>query len=221
MRFVVRRWSPPAKKAFTQRHLRGIPRKANRRTRQGRRCLPACGKSPGTARRWMAARVLARIQGVTSEHFEIRPANEADRLPMARLFAAVAEERNGIAAEPPVDIERRAARWELDRTFVAVGSREVVGLIFVIESGFGFGEIAMLVAADWRARGVGTALVETAIEWARAQGLHKLTLSVFPHNEAAIGLYRKLGFTEEGRHPKHIRRTNGELWDLIDMGLPL
>jgi hypothetical protein len=69
---------------------------------------------------------------------------------MAHLFAAVAEERDGIAAEPPVDVERRAARWELDRTFVALEAGEVVGLIFVIESSFGFGEIAMLVAADWR-----------------------------------------------------------------------
>lgn len=65
------------------------------------------------------------------------------------------------------------------------------------------------------------ALVAAAIEWARARGLHKLTLSVFPQNEAAIGLYRKFGFLEEGRRIKHIRRANGELWDLIDMGLLL
>lgn len=158
---------------------------------------------------------------MTRDGFEVRPADEDDRLPLAQLFAAVAEERDGIAAEPPVDVERRAARWELDRTFVAIGAGELVGHIFIIESGFGFGEIGMLVAADWRGRGVGTALVEAAIEWAKARGLHKLTLSVFPHNEAAIGLYRKFGFIEEGRHPKHIRRANGELWDLIDMGLPL
>jgi RimJ/RimL family protein N-acetyltransferase len=68
---------------------------------------------------------------------------------------------------------------------------------------------------------VGTALVIAAIEWAQARGLHKLTLSVFPHNEAAIALYRKFGFVEEGRLIKHIRRDNGELWDLIEMGLLL
>jgi RimJ/RimL family protein N-acetyltransferase len=79
----------------------------------------------------------------------------------------------------------------------------------------------MLVAAAWRARGVGAALVAAAIDWARARGLHKLTLSVFPHNQAAIALYRKFGFEEEGLHPKHMRRANGELWDLLDMGLLL
>jgi RimJ/RimL family protein N-acetyltransferase len=70
-------------------------------------------------------------------------------------------------------------------------------------------------------RGVGTALVAAAIEWARARELHKLTLSEFPHYEAAIALYRKFGFVEEGRRQKQIRRANGELWDLIEMGLLL
>jgi RimJ/RimL family protein N-acetyltransferase len=152
---------------------------------------------------------------------EIRPAVDADRRPLALLFAAVAEERDGIAAEPPIDVEKRAASWDLDRMLVALATGEVVGLIFVHESSFGFGEIGMMVAADWRGRGVGTALVAAAIEWARARGLHKLTLSVFPHNEAAIALYRKFGFVEEGRRTEHIRRASGELWDLIEMGLPL
>jgi RimJ/RimL family protein N-acetyltransferase len=56
---------------------------------------------------------------------------------------------------------------------------------------------------------------------ARSRGLHKLALSVFPHNEAAIALYRKFGFVEEGRRRRHVRRANGELWDLIEMGLLL
>ncbi|MGZ4353969.1 MAG: N-acetyltransferase family protein, partial [Gaiellaceae bacterium] len=86
---------------------------------------------------------------------------------------------------------------------------------------FGFGEIGMMVAADRRGRGVGTALVAAAVEWARLRRLHKLTLSVFPHNDAALALYRKFGFVEEGRRARHIRRADGELWDLIEMGLLL
>lgn len=151
----------------------------------------------------------------------MRPATEADRLPLALLHAAVAEERDGIAAEPPVDVERRAAFWNLERTFVAWAGEERVGLIFVLETPFGFGEIGMQVARAWRGRGVGTLLLQTVIDWARGAGLHKLTLSVFPHNQAAIALYRKFGFVEEGRHPKQIRRQSGELWDLLDMGLLL
>lgn len=151
----------------------------------------------------------------------VRAAEEGDRRPLALLFAAVAEERDGIAAEPPVDVEKRAAGWRLGGTLVAVSAGEIVGVLHVDETPFGFGEIGMMVAAGWRGRGVGSALVAEAIEWARAQGLHKLTLGVFPHNAAAVALYRKFGFVEEGRRVRHIRRANGELWDIVEMGLLL
>jgi ribosomal protein S18 acetylase RimI-like enzyme len=79
----------------------------------------------------------------------------------------------------------------------------------------------MAVARPWRGRGVGSALLAAAIEKARSEGLHKLSLEVFPHNDAAIALYRKFGFAEEGRRVKHYRRANGERWDSIVMGLLL
>jgi len=152
---------------------------------------------------------------------EVRPTRDDDRLPLARLYAAVAEERIYIGGEPPVDVERRAASWLLEGGFVAVADGELVGQIHVMKSRHGYGEIGMMVAKDWRGKGVGTALMEAAIAWARAEGLHKLSLDVFPHNEAALGLYRKLGFVEEGRRVKHYRRRSGELWDCVEMGLLL
>jgi RimJ/RimL family protein N-acetyltransferase len=153
--------------------------------------------------------------------FEIRPARDEDRLPLARVFAEVAEERDGIGSEPPVDIEKRAASWTLDATIVAVGNGEVIGSIHVADTGHGFGEIGMAILREWRGRGVGSALMAAAIEWARERGLHKLSLGVFAHNAAGIALYRKFGFVEEGRRVKHYRRQSGELWDSIEMGLLL
>ena len=79
----------------------------------------------------------------------------------------------------------------------------------------------MTVALPWRGRGVGSALLAAAIDKARGEGLHKLWLEVFPHNHAAIALYCKFGFVEEGRREKHYRRASGELWDSIVMGLLL
>jgi ribosomal protein S18 acetylase RimI-like enzyme len=152
---------------------------------------------------------------------EVRGAGERDRRSLALLFAAVAEERDGIAAEPPVDVDARAAGWRLDGTLVAVSQDAVVGCLHVEQSSFGYGEIGMMVARDWRGQGVGSALVAAAIEWGREHRLHKLTLSVFPHNEAAIALYRRFNFEEEGYRPKQMRRSDGELWDLIEMGLLL
>lgn len=153
--------------------------------------------------------------------FAIRAMGEDDRLPLARLFAAVAEERDGIAAEPPVDIERRAERVTVEGTFVAVVGDERIGMLHVEPTPFGVGDLGMLVAREWRGRGVGTALVAAAIAWARSEGMHKLCLGVFPHNAAAIALYEKTGFEREGLARQHIRRANGELWDLVLMGLLL
>src|SRR5579859_1157072 len=107
---------------------------------------------------------------------QVRPAEEGDRRSLALLFAAVAEERL-IGAEPPVDVDKLAADWQLDGTLVALVADELVGELRVDPSYFGFGEIGMMVAADRRGQGVGTALVAAAIDWAQDRGLHKLTLS--------------------------------------------
>jgi RimJ/RimL family protein N-acetyltransferase len=137
------------------------------------------------------------------------------------VFARVAEERDGIASEPPIDVEERAASWHLDGTIVAVAGSVIVGSVHVEVSRFGFGDLGMAVAREWRGRGVGSALVEAAVVWARERGLHKLSLEVFPHNVAAIALYRKFGFVEEGHLVRQYRRASGELWDSIVMGLLL
>jgi RimJ/RimL family protein N-acetyltransferase len=155
--------------------------------------------------------------------FVVRPALAGDARAMAESFAAVAEERDGIATEPPVDIEERVALFarSTDGSVVAVADGRIIGLLHVEVSRHGFGEFGMLVDRDWRGRGVGSALVQAAIDWARGQGLHKLCLEVFAHNTAAIALYRKSGFVEEGRRVKQYRRASGELWDSIIMGLAL
>jgi len=142
---------------------------------------------------------------------------------MAELFATVAEERTGIASEPPVDIAQRTAMFaaSANESFVAVADGQIIGFVHVGPSRHGFGDLAMLVDRDWRGRGAGSALVRAAIGRARGQGLHKLCLEVFPHNEAAVALYRKCGFVEEGRRPRQYRRASGELWDAIVMGLLL
>lgn len=155
--------------------------------------------------------------------FVIRQARAEDAQAMTQLMVAVAEERDGIATEPPLDVEAKAGEFAhtAEALLVAEAGRQIVGMLGVEVSRFGFGDLGMLVDCAWRGRGVGSALVQTAIERGRTQGLHKLCLEVFPTNTAAIGLYRKFGFVEEGRRLKQYRRASGELWDSIVMGLPL
>jgi L-amino acid N-acyltransferase YncA len=155
--------------------------------------------------------------------FVIRPARPEDAPAMARLFAAVAEERTGIATEPPVDIDDRTARFARSTASATVADAggEIVGTINIDVGRFGTGDLGMLVDTAWRGRGVGSALMDAAIAWSREEGLHKLCLEVFPTNTPAIALYRKYGFAEEGLRPKQYKRASGELWDSILLGLLL
>lgn len=138
-------------------------------------------------------------------------------IPAKSASCSAASSRRGGASIPT----RASIRATTTRTFVAVVGSELVGELHIEPTPFGFGEVGMMVAAGWRGRGVGTALLLASVAWARERGLHKLSLGVFPSNEPALALYRRFGFVQEGRRVKHIRRANGDLWDLVEMGLLL
>ena len=68
-----------------------------------------------------------------------------------------------------------------------------------------------------RGRGVGTRLFAWLEEWARAQGLRRLELTVRCDDAAGIALYQKAGFCIEGRKPCSLMVCN-EPVDEYDMG---
>ena len=161
----------------------------------------------------------------TDEAFAVRPAVDADLLAVVDLWEAVAGEGRWIGRELPLDraelMERMRGSLDDHRSerFVALdGSGAVVGSLGIELAPYGVAELGMAVAAGWRGRGVGSALVEAAVGWARRAGAHKVALQVWPHNRAALALYRKFGFAEEGVLRRHYRRRNGELWDAVLMG---
>ena len=80
------------------------------------------------------------------------------------------------------------------------------------------GQIGMTVLAEYRGIGVGTALMASVIAWARKDAIiEKLALSVFATNKAAGGLYKKLGFEEEGREIRKIKLGEGKYVDTVLM----
>jgi RimJ/RimL family protein N-acetyltransferase len=70
-------------------------------------------------------------------------------------------------------------------------------------------DLGLMVAAPYRRRGVGRALMDAAEAWAREVGVHKLELHVFPYNAAAIALYEGIGYEREGYRRDHYRRSDG------------
>ena len=143
----------------------------------------------------------------------VRPATPADTRGAAEVIATIAEEGT-IAAEPPVDVEARAgtflamvegegrsALWVLDADGAVVG---VAGLHETEDPRVR--GIGMAILGEHRGRGGGRALLEALAESARAAGVERLVLEVWPENERAIGLYAAAGFEhrpgEEKRYPR-------------------
>ncbi len=77
-------------------------------------------------------------------------------------------------------------------------------------------DLGLMVAESHRRQGVGRALLVEAVAWARASGVRKLELHVFPWNEPALGLYESFGFEREGYRKRHYER-GGELVDAVLM----
>ena len=62
------------------------------------------------------------------------------------------------------------------------------------------GDIGMAVHDAWQGHGIGSALMQAAVDLAdRWINLRRLELTVYTDNERAIALYRKFGFEVEGK----------------------
>ena len=58
-------------------------------------------------------------------------------------------------------------------------------------------DLGLAVAPAWRGRGVGTALLAAAEDWARAQGAERMMLDLDVHNSGAQRLYERVGYQVE------------------------
>lgn len=73
--------------------------------------------------------------------------------------------------------------------------------------------IGMMVHADFQGQGVGTALMEAAIDLAENWlNINRIELTVFPDNAAGLALYKNFGFEIEGTLREHVFR-NGQFVD--------
>jgi RimJ/RimL family protein N-acetyltransferase len=68
------------------------------------------------------------------------------------------------------------------------------------------GSLGIGLERAWRRQGLGTLLMQRLLTWAEQEPtVEKVCLAVFAANTAAIRLYRKLGFIEEGRRIREIK----------------
>ncbi len=86
-------------------------------------------------------------------------------------------------------------------------------------------DFGIAVAPAWRGRGVGTALLQAAEDWARGQGVERMALDLDAANEGALRLYERHGYTVHALEmdkpiepdpvavdpPGRVRNADGEL----------
>jgi RimJ/RimL family protein N-acetyltransferase len=160
---------------------------------------------------------------VSAREFVVRPADPADAEQLTRLAEAVSGEPEAwlISADGEwrsVGDERRylkaVRRYPHAAVFVAERVRDgaVVGRLSLARdthpASAHVADLGLMVAMDARRQGVGRALLEAAVDWARGAGVRKLELHVFPWNEPAIALYERFGFEREGFRKGHYRRAD-------------
>ena len=148
----------------------------------------------------------------------VRPARPSDADALANLGQAVGSEPGGWLVSTngwrDASDERRylraIRRYPNAAVFVADDDGSIVGRLSLARdqhpASRHVADLGLMVAATHRRRGVGTALLEAAVDWARQAGVRKLELHVFPWNKGAIALYDRFGFVREGYRRGHYRR---------------
>ena len=153
-----------------------------------------------------------------SDGVVIRRATGADAPALVELARAVGSEPGAWLLSDhewrSVSEERRYLRalrgYPHAAVFVAQVPEGIVGRLSVARdshpSSHHVADLGLMIAASHRRRGIGRALLEEAVSWARDSEVRKLELHVFPHNAAAIALYERFGFVREGYRRRHYLR---------------
>ena len=165
-----------------------------------------------------------------SRDFIVRAADPGDAEALTRLAEAV-------SSEPEAWLISADGEWRSvgdERRYLKAVRRYPHAAVYVAERADGalvgrlslardthpasthVADLGLMVAKDARRMGVGRALLEAAVDWARGSGVRKLELHVFPWNEPAIRLYEHFGFEREGFRKRHYHRA-GEDVDAVLM----
>jgi putative acetyltransferase len=151
--------------------------------------------------------------------FEIRHARPRDARSFLDAYRGVVDEMRYIRTEAVTHSHRLFRKrfrrsWHEDAAhLLALDDDRVVGSISIRRDDHPVthhvATLDMLVVSTHRRRGVGSALLEEALRWARSYGVERIELSVYPNNDAAIALYRRFGFVQEGRLVRHSKKSYG------------
>lgn len=140
-------------------------------------------------------------------NFTIVPTTEEHIEGFWAALDSVAQERKFITfvEGPPIQNLRNFVRNNIEQNavqFVALVDGRVVGWCDISKSDRIIfkhaGTMGLGVIAEYRGKGIGKALIQAALDKARAIGLTRVELQVRNNNVQALEIYKKFGFQIEG-----------------------
>lgn len=160
-----------------------------------------------------------RLRSTTKKHgarewIRVREAKAADLEAMVELLSFLFHQEADFSPSP--EKQRRAlelllAQPSMGRLFVLTRGAKVLGmvsLLFTISTAEG-GKAAwiedLIVQPDQQGKGLGTRLLRAAIDWARKEGLMRITLLTDTDNSHARRLYIRHGFNVSAMQPLRLQ----------------
>lgn len=158
-----------------------------------------------------------------SSPWTIRPATFDDAAGILALDDALAREPGAHVPFEPDEVRTLDQQRKRLEGFVGSGDQldlvaEVRGLIVGevglarwtrLRAGAHVRTLWIGVTKAWRGHGLGRALMEEALAWARARPeVSRIELTVFADNERAITMYRRRGFEIEGTRRRVMRKDD-------------
>jgi ribosomal protein S18 acetylase RimI-like enzyme len=187
--------------------------------REGQASVWIRREEPGDLDRLEAPAPRAVPAGDLPLGITLRPAGPEDARSFLSFWKAIVAEGGYVRSEEvetPARVYRARFRhsWSArEAQVVALDGGRVVGHVYIQREAHPVtrhvATLGIAVSANRRRLGIGRALMAEAFRWAASFGVEKIMLSVYPHNHAAIALYRRFGFVEEGRLVGHSRKATG------------
>lgn len=174
------------------------------------------------------------IQGMPVQGISLRTPSESDAGAMIELLTCCYGETEYLTRTPEefqitlqdeIEYLRRQERDERSCMICAFVEGWLVGNVHITPVGDARrvrhrAALGICVRKEYWGRGVGSMLMDAALQTADSAGYRQVELGVHADNARAIRLYRRFGFAEYGRCPGAMRRSDGSFADEILMARP-